>query len=194
MPPTPLIPVFCLLAALFGAPQLAAAQTRLTFAAPASPAPAPHAAGVPPTPVAGPPALNTRAWSVGVGLTSGLAGAELLQRPWLRVGTGVGAGAGGLGARVVLWPILPFEGWLWDRLSGNWWPYASAGFLYTPWAGGDFDASGAYGAELGMQRWGQEGSVFVDLAGGAARTAGGEWHGRRVVPTVRIAFGYAWPF
>ena len=114
-------------------PQRAAGQAAFEPAALGRSVPVPGESTAHCNRAASPPALNTRAWSAGVGLT-------------------------------------------------------------TPWATGHFRASGAYGAEVGMQRWGQEGSVFVDVALGAARTTSGEWHGRRVVPTARIAVGHAWPF
>lgn len=132
--------------------------------------------------------LDMRAWSVGTGLSHGLLGVEVIRRLDIRYAIAVGAGAGGFGARAV---AMPFErvGNIHDRI-----PYLSIETMYAPWRMGSLDAPGAVGANIGLQWWGGEGSPFRDVGIGVMATRDGTLFGRRVVPTVRFAFGRGRPY
>jgi hypothetical protein len=134
-----------------------------------------------------PALMDYRVLSVGAGYTSGWAGVEWAQRAFFGrpvmapvvLVTAVGAGVAGVGSRL----LVEYQSLKPDAF---WAPYVGTGFAYTPWRRG---SSGAWGGEVGVQHWGQDGGWFLDAGVGAARVTGGRWFGRRTTPVVRLAAG-----
>jgi hypothetical protein len=124
--------------------------------------------------------------AAGVGFSAGIFGVEALFRPGAGgVLLGAGAGAAGVGARVLL-PLTSGaemdEGVATRR-------YVSLGYLLTPWSLGNIDAAGAVGAEVGVLVQQPNGRLFADLAVGAAVPHGGTWGGNTLSPLVRLQLG-----
>ena len=123
------------------------------------------------------------AWAVGASYTTGLAGAEWLRVAGRHAGFGLGAGATGVGARVLWYPGDRYEALFW-----RW--YVSGGVAYAPWRSGATQrGNSAGGAEVGIQHWYQETDWLVDAALGVVGAGRGEWFGRHVLPAARLTVG-----
>ena len=123
------------------------------------------------------------AWAVGASYTAGLAGAEWLRVAGPRAGLALGAGATGVGARVLWYPSNRYDAMFWRS-------YVSAGAAYAAWSSGAAErGSTAVGAEVGVQHWYQETDWFLDAALGVAGAVRGEWFGRHTLPVARVTVG-----
>jgi hypothetical protein len=122
----------------------------------------------------------------GAGYSSGILGLEVshaLER-W-PVEVAAGAGIAGVGARLLLAGSAVRPGGDGPPLQR----YLSAGYLLTPWAFGNVDAVGAFGAKGGARILLAGTPVYADLAAGVVIPHGGTLGGSTLGPALRLQIG-----